>query len=50
MLQVNDNGLISFEQEVLDSNLPTFPSSAGPLVAPFYSDVNVVNDGDVFYR
>ncbi|NXE29678.1 TECTA protein, partial [Ardeotis kori] len=50
-LQVNNNGVVSFDTEVKQYTPDPFPLADGrPFVAPYWGDVNNVLGGDVFYR
>ncbi|NXL40927.1 TECTA protein, partial [Glaucidium brasilianum] len=50
-LQVNNNGVISFDSQVSEYTPDPFPLADGrPFVTPYWSDVNNVAGGDVFYR
>lgn len=50
---MNTNGILSFQKAYKDSlpqrlDSPNLP--AIPLIAPFWSDVNIITSGDIFYR
>lgn len=50
-LQVNNNGVISFDESVRQYTPDPFPLVDGhPLVAPYWADVDNVLGGDIFYR
>ncbi|NXJ31115.1 TECTA protein, partial [Dicrurus megarhynchus] len=50
-LQVNNNGVISFDEPVRQYTPDPFPLSDGrPFVAPYWADVDNVLGGDIFYR
>ncbi|NXS59617.1 TECTA protein, partial [Brachypteracias leptosomus] len=50
-LQVNNNGVISFDTRVSQYTPEPFPLADGrPFVTPFWADVDNVRGGDIFYR
>lgn len=50
-IQVNTNGVISFLREVKEFTPAAFPLSGNRrLVAPFWADVDIRKNGQVFYR
>ena len=52
-LQVNDNGVLSFNTSMTASDPQSFPKAGDrfELIAPFWSDVDTsVGNGSVFYR
>ena len=51
MLQVNNNGVISFTRAVSDFTPEPFPLGNGlQLIAPFWGDVDTTGTGEVWYR
>ncbi|NXU82141.1 TECTA protein, partial [Xiphorhynchus elegans] len=50
-LQVNNNGVISFDDPVRQYTADPFPlADGGTFVAPYWADVDNVLGGDIFYR
>ena len=52
-MQVNTNGILSFQSEYLSSNPQMFPLSLlNPIrvIAPFWDDVDIRRFGNIFYR
>ena len=51
LLQVNNNGVISFSAAVSQFNSQSFPVANGkPMIAPFWADVDTRNGGTLSYR
>ena len=50
-LQVNTNGILSFQTAFTSATPRTFPLSANiSLIAPFWGDVDITRFGSIFYR
>lgn len=49
-MQVNSNGLLSFEREFTRYRPEEFPISSPPLIAPFWRDFNPSIGGNITYR
>ena len=50
ILQVNSNGVLSFEMAFLDYRSSEFPIDSSPLITPFWSDFNPRYGGNITYR
>ena len=49
-IQINTNGVISFNSEVTSFSSDAFPVNNRPLISPFWSDVDTRIYGDIHYR
>ena len=49
-MQVNSNGLLSFEREYTRYRPEEFPITSLPLIAPFWRDFNPSVGGNITYR
>ena len=49
-LQVNTNGILSFQSQYLQYFPQMFPSTGLPLIALFWDDVDITRFGNIFYR
>ena len=50
-MQINTNGVVSFDEPVRQFTPDSFPLESSPIVAPFWADVDTTrNDGRVHFR
>ena len=49
-MQVNSNGVLSFESPFTEFSPREFPFSSPPLIAPFWHDFNPSAGGNISYR
>ena len=49
---MSSNGILSFDYQFPDFNSQIFPlsDSITPIIAPFWTDINIINGGSIYYR
>ena len=53
-LQVSSNGILSFDEQFSEYASQLFPlyfeSRSVPIIAPFWTDINIEDGGSIYYR